>query len=38
VDAVLLKRLDVLFFIELDNRRVYCCGVAKNPFGEWVTQ
>ena len=38
VDTVLLKRLYMLFFIELDTRRVYFCGVTNNPTGEWVTQ
>jgi len=38
VDAVLLKRLYVLFFIELDPRRAYVTGVAANPIGAWVVQ
>src|SRR5271168_3605507 len=38
VDTVLLKRLYVLFFIELDTRRVYFSGVTANPAGEWVVQ
>jgi putative transposase len=28
----------VLFFIELDTRRVYLAGVTANPDGAWVTQ
>ena len=36
--TVLLKRLYVLFFIELDTRRVYVTGMAAKPAGEWVTQ
>jgi putative transposase len=28
----------VLFFIELDNRRVHLGGVTANPDGGWVTQ
>ncbi|MGH9830932.1 MAG: integrase core domain-containing protein, partial [Blastocatellia bacterium] len=35
---VLLRRLYVLFFIELSSRRVYVTGITSNPVGRWVTQ
>jgi putative transposase len=38
VDTVLLRRVYVLFFIELDTRKVYLAGVTENPVGTWVTQ
>lgn len=38
VDTVWLTRYYVLFFIEVQTRRVHLCGITTNPTGGWVTQ
>ncbi len=38
VETVSLRRFYVLFFIELDSRRVHLAGCTTNPSGAWVTQ
>ena len=38
VETIALKRLYVLFFIELRSRRVHLAGCTANPTGPWVTQ
>ena len=38
VDTLWLGRLYVLFFLELDSRRVHFAGCTANPDGRWTTQ
>jgi putative transposase len=38
VETIWLQRLYVLFFIELDSRRVHLAGCTANPSGAWVAQ
>jgi len=38
VETVRLTRLYVLFFIELDRRRVWLAGITAYPTAAWVTQ
>ena len=38
VETVLLRRLYVMFFIEIDSRRVHLSGITATPVGEWVVQ
>ncbi len=38
VDVITLRRLYVLFFIDLERRKVFLAGVTEHPIGSWVTQ
>jgi transposase InsO family protein len=38
VETLSLRRFYVLFFIELESRRVHLAGCTTNPTGGWVTQ
>jgi putative transposase len=38
VDTVALRRIYVLFFIELSTRRAHLAGLTENPDGTWTAQ
>ncbi|MCP4961893.1 MAG: transposase [Actinomycetia bacterium] len=38
VDTVTLRRYYVIFFIEIDTRRVHLAGITTNPDGPWTAQ
>jgi transposase InsO family protein len=38
VDTIMLRRVYVLFFIELERRKAFLAGVTAHPVGPWVTQ
>src|SRR5213078_3497873 len=38
VETISVRRFYVLFFIELESRRVHLAGCTTNPTGAWVTQ
>jgi hypothetical protein len=38
VDTISLRRIYVLFFIELSTRRVHFAGLTENPDGAWTAQ
>jgi putative transposase len=38
IETISLRRFYVLFFIELESRRIHLAGCTTNPTGAWVTQ
>jgi transposase InsO family protein len=38
VDTITLRRLYVLFFIDIERRKIFSAGVTEHPIGPWVTQ
>jgi transposase InsO family protein len=38
IDTIMLRRYYVLFFIELDSRRVHLAGTTTNPNAAWIAQ
>jgi transposase len=38
VDTIMLRRVYVLFFLDINRRKVSLAGVTTHPIGPWVTQ
>jgi putative transposase len=38
VDTVFLKRIYVLFFVQISSRQIHVAGVTAHPTGGWVAQ